>query len=115
MGLQPVLNKEIMFNGDKPTDNDLFGYQNPFDDLRYMQNRIFGKIADFQNLSLSPYTQARHFENLPTLSQSFALANDVRKDYLFAPSEDAYLVQFSIECRAVRPLPYKPIPSNFGL
>lgn len=115
MGLQPVLNKEIMFNGDKTTDNDLFGYQNPFDDLRYMQNRIFGKIADFQNLSFSPYTQARHFESLPTLSQSFALADDVRKDYLFAPLEDAYNVQFSIECRAVRPLPYKPIPSNFGL
>lgn len=115
MGLQPVLNKEIMFTGDSTTDNDLFGYQNPFDDLRYMQNRICGKIADFNNLSFSPYTQARHFESLPTLSQSFAVADDVRKDYLFAPIEDAYTVQFSIDCRAVRPIPYKPIPSNFGL
>lgn len=115
MGLQPVLNKEIMFNGDSTTDNDLFGYQNPFDDLRYMQNRICGKIADFNNLSFSPYTQARHFDSLPTLSQSFAVADDVRKDYLFAPTEDAYSVQFSIDCRAVRPIPYKPIPSNFGL
>lgn len=114
MGLQPVLNRELMFTGNKATDEDLFGYQNPFDDLRYIPNRISGKIADFNNLSFSPYTQTRHFDSVPTLSQSFAIANDVRKDYLFAPSENAYAMSFSIGIRAVRPIPYKPIPNNFG-
>lgn len=114
MGLQPVLNQEIYYTGTKQTDEDLFGYQNPFDDLRYIQNRISGKLADFNNLSFSPYTQARHFNSLPTLSQSFALADDVRKDYLFAPSENAYLIDFQLGIRAVRPIPYKPIPNNFG-
>ena len=64
MGLQPVTNKEIYFTGNSETDDDLFGYQNPFDDLRYQQNRICGKIADSSNLSFSPFTQARHFDNL---------------------------------------------------
>lgn len=114
MGLQPVTNKEIYFTGNSESDDDLFGYQNPFDDFRYQQNRICGKIADSSNLSFSPFTQARQFESLPTLSQSFAIADDVRKDYLFAPLEDAYTAQFSLDIRAVRPLPYKPIPSNFG-
>lgn len=114
LGLQPILNKEIMFTGTSATDNDLFGYQNPFDDLRYMRNRICGKIADPNNLSFFPFTQSRKFESVPTLSQSFAIADDVRKDYLFAPLEDAYAMQCSINIRAVRPLPYKPIPNNFG-
>lgn len=114
MGLQPVYNKEIMFTGDSSSDDDLFGYQNPYDDLRYIPNRISGKIADFNNLSFSPYTQTRHFDSVPTLSQSFAEASDVRKDYLFAPSENAYAIQFNLSIRGVRPLPYKPVPNNFG-
>lgn len=114
LGLQPILNKELFFTGTTETDNDLFGYQNPFDDLRYMRNRICGKIADPNNESFYPYTQARRFESTPTLSQSFAVADDVRKDYLFAKTEDAYSFQCTFEIRAVRPLPYKPVPNNFG-
>lgn len=114
MGLQPIKNEEIYFTGDNSSDNDLFGYQNPFDDLRYMQNRICGKVADMEALSFAPFTQARDFSSLPTLSQSFAVADDVRKDYLFAPIENAYLFQFAFDVRAVRPLPYKAIPNNFG-
>lgn len=114
LGLQPILNKELFFTGVPETDNDLFGYQNPFDDLRYMRNRICGKIADPNNESFYPYTQARRFESTPTLSQSFAVADDVRKDYLFAKTEDAYSFQCTFEIRAVRPLPYKPVPNNFG-
>lgn len=114
LGLQPIKNQEIMFTGTPETDGDLFGYQNPFDDLRYIPNRISGKIADSTNVSFFPFTQSRKFENLPTLSQSFAIADDVRKDYLFAPEEDAYAIQCSVNIRAVRPLPYKPIPNNFG-
>lgn len=114
LGLQPVLNKELFFTGTPETDDDLFGYQNPFDDLRYMRNRICGKIADPNNESFYPYTQARRFESTPTLSQSFAVADDVRKDYLFAKTEDAYSFQCTFEIRAVRPLPYKPVPNNFG-
>lgn len=114
LGLQPILNKELFFTGTPETDNDLFGYQNPYDDLRYMRNRICGKIADPNNESFYPYTQARRFESTPTLSQSFAVADDVRKDYLFAKTEDAYSFQCTFDVRAVRPLPYKPVPNNFG-
>lgn len=114
LGLQPVLNKELYYTGITETDDDLFGYQNPFDDMRYMRNRICGKIADSENESFYPYTQARKFDSSPTLSQSFAVADDVRKDYLFAKTEDAYSFQCTFDIRAVRPLPYKPVPNNFG-
>lgn len=114
LGLQPIYNKELYFTGTKETDEDLFGYQNPFDDLRYMRNRICGKLADSSNLSFYPYTQARKFNETPTLSQSFAIADDVRKDYLFAPDEDAYSFNCTFDIRAVRAMPYKPMPNNFG-
>lgn len=114
LGLQPIKNEEIDFTGDTSQDNGLFAWQNPFDEFRYMQNRICGKLAQTTSKSFYPYTQARKFENPPTLSQSFAIADDVRKDYLFAYEEDAYLYQFSLDIRAVRPLPYKAIPNNFG-
>lgn len=114
MGLQPVLNKEAFFSGTKATDDDLFAYQNPFDDLRYIANGLAGKVADPNNASFSPYTQARFLNTTPTYSQSFAIADDVSKEYLFTPSESAYVAQFHFNIRAVRPLPYKAAPMDFG-
>lgn len=112
LGLQPILNRELYYSGDPEVDNDLFAYQSPYDDMRYRQNEIHGKIADPNNESFYPFTQARHFTSSPVYSAEFAKADDVRKDYLFAPSEDAYSVQFRIGIRATRPLPYQAIPAE---
>lgn len=112
LGLQPILNRELYYSGDPEVDNDLFAYQSPYDDMRYRQNEIHGKIADPNNESFYPFTQARHFTSSPVYSAEFAKADDVRKDYLFAPSEDAYSVQFRISMRATRPLPYQAIPAE---
>ena len=112
LGLRPILNKELYFQGNRTVDDDLFAYQSPFDEYRYIPNSIHGKIADHTSLSFYPYTQSRKFTSLPTYSQSFAVADGVRKDYLAAPTEDAYSAQFSVDVRAVRPLPYRPVPSS---
>ncbi|QCS36031.1 major capsid protein [Capybara microvirus Cap1_SP_95] len=112
MGLIPVLNRELFVSGDVVTDRDLFAYQNPFDEMRYMPNEIHGKIADSENLSFFPYTQARHFTSTPTYSKEFFEARDVRKDYLAGgTAEDAYSAQFKFDIRAVRPLSYIPVPA----
>ena len=116
LGMQPILNKELYYAGnngvDEGDDNYLWAYQNPFDWLRYIPNHIHGKIADSSNRSFFPYTQSRKFTQLPNWGRSFSEAKGVRKDYLFAPSEDAYSAQFSINVRSVRPLPYKPVPAQ---
>ena len=113
IGLQPVYNYELYFAGNDDKDNGLFGYNDPFDEFRYMSNRIHGKIADSTNESFYPYTQSRRFTDTPTLGRAFAEARQVRKDYLAAPTEDAYSCQFDINIRAVRPLPYKSTPALF--
>ena len=117
LGFQPILNKEIYYAGNNAgtlntDDNYLWAYQNPFDWLRYIPNHIHGKIADTTNKSFYPYTQARKFTQLPKWGRSFSSTNDVRKDYLVAPTEDAYSAQFSMNIRAVRPLPYKAMPGK---
>lgn len=122
LGMQPILNQELYLqaytavDGDgNPINENLFAYQDIFDDYRFMNNRIHGQIADSSKLSFFPYTQSRHFNSLPNWSYEFAAATDVRKDYLAATIEDAYTAQFDINVRAVRPLPSQSIPLTFGV
>lgn len=116
LGMQPILNKELYYAGnngnDSGEDNYLWAYQNPFDYLRYLPNKIHGKIADTSNKSFFPYTQSRKFDSLPNWGRNFTEAKDVRKDYLFAKTESAYSAQFSMNIRAVRPIPYKGQPAQ---
>ena len=116
LGMQPILNKELYYAGNNGSstgdDNYLWAYQNPFDHLRYIPNKIHGKIADTSNKSFYPFTQARHFTQLPNWGRAFSSTNDVRKDYLIAKTEDAYSAQFKMNIRSVRPLPYKAIPAR---
>lgn len=112
MGMRPILNQEIFLSGTKATDEDLFAYQNPFDEYRYLANEIHGQIADKTKLSFIPYTQARIFTETPNWNSGFVTANDVRKDYLTAPLEDAYTMQVRFDIRAVRPLSYVAAPAE---
>ena len=111
LGLTAIFNKELYVSGSKDTDNDVFAYQNPFDEYRYKENVISGKIADSTNRSFFPYTQARLFNSTPTYSESFFRADDVRKDYLASPTEDAYSGRIRFNIRAVEPLSFSGNPS----
>lgn len=122
LGMQPILNQELYFQAytvvdddGNPVNENLFAYQDAFDDYRFMTNRIHGQIADSTKLSFFPYTQARDFDSLPNWSYDFAAATNVRKDYLAANIEDAYTAQFDVNVRAVRPLPYQSVPMTFGV
>lgn len=122
LGMQPILNQELYFQSydvvdddGNPVNENLFAYQDIFDDYRFMANRIHGKIADSTSESFYPFTQSRHFDSLPNWSYEFAAASEVRKDYLAAPSEDAYSAQFAVDVRAVRPLPSQSVPLQFGV
>lgn len=119
LGMQPIYNKELYLQAQSVVDDDgnpendnLFAYQDIFDEYRFQDNQIKGKIADISNNTFAPYTQARSFTSLPTWSQQFAEANEVRKDYLQAPIECAYTAQFDLNIKAVKPLPYRARPAS---
>lgn len=123
-GLSPqaVLNKEIFFTGSDPTqDNDLFGYQDRFDEMRFRSNEVHGKVADPTNKSFFPYTQARYFAGLPALSEEFCamgsasgsnITLNVRKDWLTSQTEVPFIWHVANKVRAVRPLPYRARPAE---
>lgn len=116
LGMQPVLNKELFYAGDNGSDagedNYLFAYNDPFEEYRYQQNKITGKIADSSNKTFFPYTQSRKFANRPNWGREFSEAKNVRKDYLYSLSEDAYSAQFSFNIRSVREMPYRANPAS---
>lgn len=111
MGLIPVYNRELFVSGNSDVDGDLFAYQDSYDEFRYKDNRIGGKIADPSNSSFSPYTQARFFANSPKYSSSFMSSKSIRKDYLSAPVEDAYTGRFEFNIRAVQPITFRGNPA----
>ena len=111
MGLVPIYNRELFVSGNSNIDGDLFAYQDSYDEFRYKDNRIGGKIADPDNHSFSPYTQARFFANSPKYSSSFMSSKGIRDDYLSAPLEDAYTGRFEFNIRAVQPITFKGNPA----
>lgn len=70
IGQQPVLVKEIYADG---TDNDeeVFGYQNRFDEYRRGKNHVTGEFRT----TLDYWNMARQFENAPSLNSEFITSN----------------------------------------
>lgn len=119
LGMQPVLNKELFLQANTVTDqqnnvvnNNLWAYQDIYDEYRYQINRVGGQLAMPAKRNFYPFTQSRKFTTLPNWGKEFARADDVRTDYLAAPTESAYICQFDINVRAVQPLPYRARPAS---
>lgn len=123
LGMRPILNKELFVQASSVVDDDgnevnegLWAYQDIFDEFRYKQNRVAGDMAldsdTAPGSSFNPYTQFRHFDELFNYGQNFARADDVRTDYLSAPSETPYIVTFDFNIRCVEPLTYRARPAS---
>lgn len=118
LGEQEILNKEIYFQGAGVTnsnggkvDEDVFGYQERFAELRYNPSRITGKMRSGVVGSLDVWHLAQHFDDLPALSSEF-IEEDPPLDRVLAVTEgepqiimDCYLGQ-----KWTRPLPVYSIP-----
>lgn len=119
LGMTNILKKEARFNyaiteQAEAENNSLFAYQNIFDEMRYKPNEIHGLMADMWNKSYAPYTQSRIIADTPVWSRDFALASsdNIRNDYLVAPEETPFTYDLGLHIKAVRPIPYRPIPAN---
>lgn len=116
---RPILNQEIWYDlsqpqGEDPTKNknvDIFAYQDPFDEFRFMANQVHGKVADSSNDFWSPMIQTRFFDSLPTYSESF-VNQSPSKNWVTSVDESIYFVQLANKIRAVRPMPYHYQPAE---
>lgn len=107
LGMQPILNKEIYAFG--PNPDGLFAYQDSWDEFRYIDNKVKGKLADSSNASYFNYTQSRFFTSQPNWGHAFSTTQgNVRNGFYTSSSEDICSMQVSFNIRCVRALPYRP-------
>lgn len=118
IGEQPVYKRELYFSATE-TDDDVFGYNEAFADLRYRPSRICGqarsgaKLPNNADSDLDIWHFGDYYLNAPTLNERFIeeIPDYVDRD-LSVPSttQDQFLVNFYFKRDAIRPLPARGTP-----
>ena len=108
LGEQEVYAKELYIQGDKTSDDVIFGYQQRYAEYKYSQNRIAGDFRD----TLAHWELSRRFSSAPALNQSFIECSP--DDRIFAitnSSEDKLWISLYHKVDALRPMPYHSNPT----
>lgn len=75
LGMQPIKNKEVYFGKDIDHNEEVFGYQNIWDEYRTNQSRISGEFRSlFRDWHLS-----REFATPPALNSDFIACNPTKR------------------------------------
>lgn len=111
LGEQEVRNKEIFFSGDASVDDDVFGYQERFAEMRYNPSKITGKLRSGISGSLDVWHLAQYFDDLPKLSSEF-IEEHPPLDRVLAVTEGEpqIIADFYLGQKWTRPLPVYSIP-----
>lgn len=124
LGMEAILNKEILTVGIADKDNDLWGWQerNSYLKTRQNVNRGLFRLESEQEKLFSSATQSREFKNelenreAPRLSYQFKTQSpqNTRRDWLAYPSEPMFKVQIASKVTATRNMAYTATPNTFG-
>ena len=109
LGEQAVLNKEIYASG-TPTDDDVFGYQERWSELRYKPSLITGKFRSNDPQSLDVWHLSQDFSTTPNLNASFIEDNPPVDRVLAVQNEPHFIVDMDIKCSTARPMPTYSVP-----
>lgn len=111
LGEQAVLNKEIFCDG-SANDNNVFGYQERFGELRYTPSQITGLFRSTTASTLDIWHLAQKFTTLPTLNQTFIEETPPVDRVIAVPSSTGkqLLLDTLFEVSAIRPLPMYGVP-----
>ncbi len=107
---QAVKKGEIYATGNA-SDNDIFGYQSCYSELRYMPSFNCSDMRD----TFSYWHLGRIFSSAPSLNAGFLTTNPaysggIRKDIFAVQNEPGLIVNFGNVIKAVRPLPVYGTP-----
>lgn len=116
LGEQAILNKEIYYDPSTPSpvgkgDDDVFGYQGRFTELRYIPSSVHGEMRT----TLQYWHFGRLFDSLPALNSEFVQADS--RVNVFALSDivdsgcDPFVCQIHLDIKAVRPMPKYAVPT----
>ena len=112
LGEQPVLNKEIYAQGsaNPEADEQVFGYQEAWAEMRYKPSQISGTFRSSANGSLDTWHLAQDFASLPLLNSTFIEDNPPIERVIAVPSEPQFLFDAFFQYRCVRPMPVYSVP-----
>ncbi len=110
---QPVYKREICCTGSE-TDDDVFGYQEPWFDYRYLPDRISGLCRTNANSGLDMWHFADYYQTAPTLSDEWIHEDSRNVDRCLAVTQANAGYQFYCDIlvnnRATRLLPLYSVP-----
>lgn len=112
LGEQPILNKEIYYDGSGEGDNDgVFGYQEAWAEYRYGHYKLTGQFRSNYPQSLDAWHYAENYNSMPYLGADFIVQKESPIDRTIAvPSEPQFICDTFINCTSYRPMPMYSIP-----
>jgi len=111
LGEQAVLSKEIYLDG-TPEDENVFGYQERWAEMRYKPTQITGLFRSNNTLGtpLDVWHLAQNFASRPTLGPDFVKENPPIERVIAITEEPHFLLDAVVDYQATRPMPTYSVP-----
>lgn len=112
VGEQAILNKEIFAQG-TDADDEVFGYQEQYADMRYKPSRVTGELRSNHANTLDSWHFADDYDSLPYLSADWIREDKNNVDRSLAVTSavsNQIFADFYIQNTATRPMPLYSIP-----
>lgn len=115
IGEQAILNKEIYCQdpatgGADPENEQVFGYQERFAEMRYKPSRITGKLRSNDAQTLDSWHLAQDFSSLPALNSTFILEDPPVDRVISVITEPHLLFDAYFDLICARPMPMYSVP-----
>lgn len=111
---QPIYEKEIYAQGTSD-DDDVFGYQEPWAEYRYANNRITGELNSDYATPLDSWHYGDDYAAAPTLSDEWIKETDTNVARTLAvENQDQFICDFYFDQTWVRPMPVYSVPGLTG-
>jgi len=102
LGEQEIYNKEIFYDWDTGTNDDVFGYQQRYAEYKYMTDTVHGEFKS----TLYFWHMGRIFNLTPALNESFVESDPTTRIFAVDDSSDHLWVQVYNKFQARRPMPF---------
>nr|WAE43813.1 MAG: major capsid protein [Microviridae sp.] len=110
IGEQAVNNYEIYFQGNA-TDQNAFGYQEAWSELRYYPNEITAGMRSTATPSFDVWHLAQKFLSLPSLNATFIEDNPpIPRVTAVVTTIDQFFADIWVDLKCTRPLPVNSVP-----
>ena len=111
LGEQTVLNKEIYYQGNGASGDDLvFGYQERYAEYRYKPSQITGALRSSFAQTLDSWHLAQSFGSTPGLNQTFIEENPPITRVVAVTSSPQFIFDAWIDLKCARAMPTYGVP-----